>query len=83
MACTHYPSIENVMKEFVSPETIFIDPAAELARRTKSWALDEKKQDAVYTSGDAEQMASSASKAFGVDLKNITVEKLRSATESV
>ncbi|MCC7309180.1 MAG: aspartate/glutamate racemase family protein [Acidobacteria bacterium] len=83
MACTHYPAIENVMKEFVSPETIFIDPAAELAKRTKSWALDEKKPDAVYTSGDAEQMASSASNAFGFDLKNITVEKLKSAVRPV
>src|SRR4030095_11933874 len=39
LACTHYPAIADVMKEFVSAETVFVDPAAELVKQTARWKI--------------------------------------------
>jgi glutamate racemase len=65
LACTHYPSISNVMKDFISPQTVFIDPAAELVKRTAQWKLTTDGDDSFYTSGDTAQMKVSACRAFG------------------
>ncbi len=63
MACTHYPAIAGVMKDYVSNETTLIDPAAELVKRTARWSIA-KGADEFYTSGDARQMSASAFAAF-------------------
>ena len=35
-ACTHYPAIISVLKEYVSPQTVFIDPAGEVVSTVAS-----------------------------------------------
>ncbi|MGB7209598.1 MAG: aspartate/glutamate racemase family protein [Pyrinomonadaceae bacterium] len=68
LACTHYPAIANVMKDFVSPQTVFIDPAAELVKRVSGWKLLIDGIDVFYTSGDKAQMKTSAWKAFSGEI---------------
>lgn len=79
LACTHYPAIAGIIRGFVSAETVLIDPAAELVERTAAWGLETDQHDAVYTSGDAGQMASSSLKAFNWNLNNVKVEKFGTA----
>ncbi|MBK9155471.1 MAG: aspartate/glutamate racemase family protein [Chloracidobacterium sp.] len=79
LACTHYPAIAHIFREFVSPSTIFIDPAAELARRAGRWRLSDHGKDEFFTSGSLEAMRSSALTAFGCKLPNVRVEKLGAA----
>lgn len=68
LACTHYPAIINVMKEFVSPETIFIDPAKQLLIEISRWNLEGSGEDVFLTSGDVKAMRSSALKAFACEI---------------
>lgn len=75
LACTHYPAITNILKEYVASSTIFIDPAAELARRTSRWTLSDG-EDRFYTSGDASNMKSAARKAFGCKIISISAERI-------
>ena len=77
LACTHYPAITHVMKEFVSPATLLVDPASELVKRTARWTIDAG-PDEFYTSGDADQMKNSAKLAFGC-----RIGKVRKADLSV
>lgn len=70
MACTHYPAIADVMKEFVSEETVFVDPAAELVKRVAKWKLSAG-DDIFFTSGDRDQMRTAARNAFGVKLPSV------------
>ncbi|MEO7673954.1 MAG: aspartate/glutamate racemase family protein [Pyrinomonadaceae bacterium] len=70
-ACTHYPAIGNVMQEFVSPQTVFIDPSTELATRTLRWKLSLNGTDVFYTSGDVAQMKTAAWKAFRSKLMSV------------
>lgn len=77
LACTHYPAITNVLKDAVSPETVFIDPAAELVKRTARWRLSAGK-DAFYTSGSMSEMRQAAFAAFRCKLDKISGEKLSS-----
>lgn len=72
LACTHYPAIAEVMKEFVSAETVFVDPAAELVKRTARWKIASG-TDKFFCSGDARQMRTSAKRAFGVNIGKIVV----------
>ena len=65
LACTHYPAIANVMKNFVSPDTVFVDPAAELVKRTANWEFSLGGTDLFYTSGDTIQMKMAAWNGFG------------------
>jgi glutamate racemase len=65
LACTHYPAILPVLQEFVSPRTIFIDPAAELVNKIKRWQLQTEGIDTFLTSGSPEKMKAAALKAFG------------------
>ena len=73
LACTHYPAIIDVMKNFVSPQTIFIDPAAELVKRATSWQRSAGGTDVFFTSGDAGQMKTAAWQAYGCEIKSIRI----------
>jgi glutamate racemase len=77
LACTHYPAIENVLREFVSGGTRFIDPAKAVAERVAKWKLEPGGGgDRFYTTGDAEQMKSSARLAFGVKIPKVNKIKI-------
>jgi glutamate racemase len=71
LACTHYPAIIPVMKEAVSEDTVFVDPAEELVSRIRRWELPIGGADRVFTSGDREKMATAARIAFGVEFKKV------------
>lgn len=72
LACTHYPAIEGVLKDFVSPRTRFIDPAKAVAERIAKWGIQPgEESDRFYTTGDAEQMKKGARLAFGVKIPNV------------
>jgi len=71
LACTHYPAIEGVLTEYVSPRTRFIDPAKAVAARISNWKLESSGPDRFYTTGDAEQMRKSAKLAFGVRIPKV------------
>lgn len=75
LACTHYPAISNVMKDFVSSQTVFIDPAAELSKRIERWKLSSGDDDLFYTSGDWSKMKTSALKAFDCRIRGIKTIK--------
>lgn len=70
MACTHYPAIAEVMRDFVSSETVLLDPAAELVKRTARWKVAGDGNDVFYTSGDPRQMLRSAKNAFAVMMEH-------------
>ena len=74
LACTHYPAILPILKEFVSPNTVFIDPAGELVNKIKRWPLTRGGADLFLTSGSPGKMKTAASRAFGCTLR--TVEKV-------
>ena len=71
LACTHYPAIIPVLKEFVSANTIFIDPADELVTEIARWRLPLGGTETFFTSGDPGKMQESARKAFGVRIKTV------------
>ncbi len=70
LACTHYPAIVDVMKNFVSANTGFIDPATELVKRTTKWKLKDG-SDLFLTSGDVVEMKTAARIAFGVKIRAV------------
>ena len=70
LACTHYPAIIPVLKDFVSGESIFIDPAGELVTEIARWRLPGGGTDTFLTSGDPGRMQDAAWKAFGVRINN-------------
>jgi glutamate racemase len=71
LACTHYPAITSTMKDLVSPETLFIDPAPALLDAIDSWPLTPGGEDIFLTSGDAEAMKIAARTAFGVHIHRV------------
>ncbi|MEQ1764083.1 MAG: aspartate/glutamate racemase family protein [Pyrinomonadaceae bacterium] len=71
LACTHYPAIESVLKDYVSPSTKFIDPAAAVVNKLGNLPKIVAGKDVFFTTGDSRQMRRSAKLAFGVDIKNI------------
>ena len=80
LACTHYPAIVPVLKEFVSEDTVIIDPAGELIGKVKRWNLNDESRngtragsvsDRFLTSGDPEKMKAAAFRAFGVKIAAI------------
>lgn len=71
LACTHYPAIQPILKEFVSRETIFINPAAELVNKIKRWRLPVGGEDTFLTTGDPRKMQTAAFKAFGTRINCI------------
>jgi glutamate racemase len=68
LACTHYPAITPLLKEIVSPSTVFIDPAEELVREVKNWRLPTGGESMFLTSGDEKSMKQAAKTAFGVEI---------------
>ena len=71
LACTHYPAIIPVLKEFVSVDTVFIDPADELVSDVARWRLPVGGTDTFFTSGDPGQMHEAAWNAFRVRIDNV------------
>jgi glutamate racemase len=71
LACTHYPAIAETIREFVAPDTVLVDPAAELVNRTDRWKPNADGPDAFYTSGDGVGMKRSAKNAFGCNISEI------------
>jgi len=71
LACTHYPAILPILKNFVSPATQFIDPATALVEAISTWKLGPGGEDHFLTSGDTMQMLKSANVAFGLDIDNV------------
>lgn len=68
LACTHYPAIIPVLKEFVGGETVFINPAREVVSRIKRWRLPSEGRDIFVTTGNPASMKNAALSAFGVRL---------------
>jgi glutamate racemase len=79
LACTHYPAIAPLLKECVSEQTVFIDPAAELVRKIRRWKLKGGGRDLFLTTGDPQQMKTAALRAF--DYRIRAVKKIRSLSE--
>lgn len=71
LACTHYPAITPVLREFVSARTEFIDPAGALVKKISKWKMDTDGADEFLTSGDLNAMKHSAKLAFGVEIGSI------------
>lgn len=69
LACTHYPAIIPVLREFVSDNTVIINPIGELIEIIKRWKLPEHGRDHFFTTGDPDKMKRAAWKAFGVRIK--------------
>ena len=72
LACTHYPAITGLLKELVSPKTLFIDPAAAVLKKIARWKLPFSGTDIFLTSGDATAMKHAAKAAFGIGITNVT-----------
>jgi glutamate racemase len=73
LACTHYPAIESVLRDHVSKETKFIDPAVAVVQRLGK--MSGNGEDRFFTTGNALQMKRSAKLAFGVAIE--TIEKVK------
>lgn len=74
LACTHYPAIEGVLRDYVSASTKFIDPAAAVVNILGK--INSIGEDRFFSTGDARQMKRSAKLAFGVDIESIEKVKL-------
>ncbi len=64
LACTHYVAIVDVLREYVSPKTIFVDPVPPLVKVVKKWKLRSKQDDVYLTTGDPISMKTSTAAAF-------------------
>ena len=69
LACTHYPAIIPVLKDFVSAGTIFLDPAGALVEKIAGWDLSKNGPDVFYTTGGVREMKTAARSAFGVEIE--------------
>ncbi|MBL8204300.1 MAG: aspartate/glutamate racemase family protein [Blastocatellia bacterium] len=72
LACTHYPAITPVLREFVAPNTVFINPASALVKQVKRWQLPTNGPDIYLTTGEAEQMKQAAWRAFDWKIEEVT-----------
>ncbi len=69
LACTHYPAILPLMKEFF-PGVVFVDPAISLVERLSGWKVGAVNEPDIFlTSGDAGKMKIAAERAFGVEIQ--------------
>ena len=75
LACTHYPAIEALLKNYVSPSTKFIDPAAAVVRKLGKVSTPTNARDRFFTTGDPKQMSRSAKLAFDVEIKQVELVK--------
>ena len=71
LACTPYPAILTVLREFVSSDTVFIDPASEMVNRIKRWKVPAGGTDSFITTGDPSKMRAAAFKAFNFKIANV------------
>ena len=77
LACTHYPAIADLLKEFVSEKTVLIDPSYELVKGVGKVKPGINGADIFLTSGDPIKMKRAAQNAFGVAITtatNISIE---------
>jgi glutamate racemase len=72
LACTHYPAITNVLRQFISPTTVLIDPASEVVKIVKRWKLISSGKDKFLTSGDTAAMKRAATNAFGIKIESVS-----------
>ena len=71
LACTHYPAVSSVLAEYVSPQTVLVDPARDLASKVLKWKLKDG-EDIFLTSGETTAMKKAAKAAFGITIKTAT-----------
>ncbi len=76
LACTHYPAIADMIRFFVSPQTVLVDPSIALASRAIKWRLPTGGKDAFFTTGDAGQMQASARAAFQCTIGRVKIVSL-------
>jgi glutamate racemase len=69
LACTHYPAIIPVLKDFVSAGTVFVNPAGALVEKIAGWDLAKTGGDVFYTTGGVDEMKTAAFNAFGVKVE--------------
>lgn len=72
LACTHYPAIMTVLKEFVSDRTVLVNPVGELVEVIKRWNLPAGGTDRHFTTGEPESMKMAAWNAFGFRIEKVT-----------
>ncbi len=80
LACTHYPAITSVLKDFVSAETVFLNPAGALVDKIADWNLAKSGTDIFYTTGEVEAMKTAAFNAFSVKIE--TAETVQMQVDS-
>lgn len=71
MACTHYPAIENLLREHVSADTVFIDPASAMVDAIKAWGPLPAGRTEYLTSGDPHKMKLAARAAFDWNIPQV------------
>jgi glutamate racemase len=69
LACTHYPAITTILRQYVSTRTRFIDPVTEMVKIVRRWNIGHGDGDEFITSGDVAAMKRAAKNAFGVKIK--------------
>lgn len=68
LACTHYPAIAEVLANYVSPNTRFIDPADAVVAALSIEQGTETGEDIFLTTGNATEMRRSVKAAWNVEL---------------
>ena len=70
LACTHYPAVETQIRQHLPESVSIVDPAESMGNWIlRNWKpFDEKCSTQFFTSGNAETMLVSGSKAFGVEM---------------
>ena len=77
LACTHYPAITDVLRDAVSSQTKFLDPANDLVDRIVRWKkIGGDGSDLFLTTGDPSAMKRAARAAFGCEIRRATKVKL-------
>ncbi|MBP7416921.1 MAG: aspartate/glutamate racemase family protein [Pyrinomonadaceae bacterium] len=72
LACTHYPAITSVIKQYVSTLTNLVDPAEDLVKKLGKWKLGGDGEDVFLTTGDSAAMQRAARNAFSVGIGEAT-----------
>ena len=71
LACTHYPAILPILRQFTGGQTIFIDPAIEIVSLVSGWKLNSGRGSDMYmTTGSPAKMRTAAKAAFDWDVTN-------------
>ncbi|MBK8302387.1 MAG: aspartate/glutamate racemase family protein [Chloracidobacterium sp.] len=72
LACTHYPAITSVIKQYVSTLTNLVDPAEDLVKKLGKWKLGGDGEDVFLTTGDSAAMQRAARNASSVGIGEAT-----------